>query len=242
MPDPSRREVLATSAVALLSFSSVARAALITGGLPWTPDAASPPEGAAPRPWRYFSADEGAAVEALVDRLIPPDPETPGGKEIGCAVFIDRQLAGPYGSFEGLYMQGPFQDGTAQQGPQSPVTPAQQYRQALAALDHHCRSAFNGAAFAQLADADKDKVITGPEDGSLKLDGADGHAFFEQLLQDTQQGFLADPIYGGNKDMAAWKMIGFPGARYDYRDWVERHNERYPLAPVGIAQHPAWKS
>jgi gluconate 2-dehydrogenase gamma chain len=45
----------------------------------------------------YFTADEGAAIEALVDRLIPPDPQIPGGKDAGCAVFIDRQLAGPYG-------------------------------------------------------------------------------------------------------------------------------------------------
>jgi gluconate 2-dehydrogenase gamma chain len=29
-------------------------------------------------------------------------------------------------------------------------------------------------------------------------------------------------------------MIGFPGARYDYRDWVGRHNERFPLPPIGI--------
>ena len=47
-------------------------------------------------------------------------------------------------------------------------------------------------------------------------------------------GFFADPIYGGNRDMCAWKMIGFPGARYDYRDWVGRHNERYPHPPVSI--------
>jgi hypothetical protein len=40
---------------------------------------------------------EGAAVEALMDRLIPPDPDTPGGKDTGCAVFIDRQLAGTLG-------------------------------------------------------------------------------------------------------------------------------------------------
>jgi len=41
--------------------------------------------------------------------------------------------------------------------------------------------------------------------------------------------------------MVAWKMIGFPGARYDYRDWIDRHNEPYPRAPIGIADHPAWK-
>jgi gluconate 2-dehydrogenase gamma chain len=94
-------------------------------------------------------------VEALVDRVIPPDPETPGGKDIGCALYIDGQLAGPYGSFEGPYMSGPFQKGTKEQGPQSPVTPAQ-YRQALAALDRHClfsQIKFDSAAFARKLDS-----------------------------------------------------------------------------------------
>ena len=62
-------------------------------------------------------------------------------------------------------------------------------------------------------------------------------------MKDTREGFFADPIYGGNRDMVGWKMIGFPGARYDYRDWVSRHNERYPYPPVSIqgraAGHPA---
>ena len=46
-----------------------------------------------------------------------------------------------------------------------------------------------------------------------------------------QAGFFADQIYGGNRDMVAWKMIGNPGARYNYLDWVARHNERFPLPP-----------
>ncbi len=66
-----------------------------------------------------FHAAEAATVEAFVDRLIPADDLSPGGKDCGCAVFIDRQLAGPYGRFDGYYMSGPFQDGTKQQGPQS---------------------------------------------------------------------------------------------------------------------------
>ena len=34
--------------------------------------------------------------------------------------------------------------------------------------------------------------------------------------------------------------IGFPGARYDYRDWVERHNQPYPLPPVSIMGRSDW--
>ncbi|HEV2673261.1 MAG TPA: gluconate 2-dehydrogenase subunit 3 family protein [Aliidongia sp.] len=236
----SRRHLLATSAVALFILPKSSFASIIRGALPWTPGKSDPPTRVMPGPWVYFTPAEGAAVEALADRLIPPDPETPGGKDAGCAIFIDRQLAGPYGRFDGLYMGAPFQPGTKQQGPQSPVTPAQQYRLALAALDRHCRASYGDLPFARLAGDKQDEVIGNLENGSIKIEGRSGSDFFDQLLKDTRQGFFADPIYGGNKDMASWKMIGFPGARYDYRDWVDRHNERYPHPPIGIGLHPDW--
>lgn len=237
----NRRRLLGSSAVMLLTWGSPsARAAIVKGGLPWKAGSADPPAAVTPTGWKHFTPQEAATVEAFVDRLIPSDPETPGGKECGCAVFIDRQLAGPYGRFDGYYMSGPFQEGTKQQGPQSPVTPAQSYRKALAALDGACRSKFGGKTFADLADDQKDEVIKGLEDGTFKLEGTNGQDFFKLILKDTQYGFLADPIYGGNKDMAAWKMIGFPGAHYDYRDWIERHNQRIPLPPIGIDNHPNW--
>ncbi len=101
----------------LLLSSRAARAVTVKGGLPWTPGAADPPVAAVPDGWHYFTASEAATVEAFVDRLIPPDPQTPGGKDCGCAVFLDRQLAGPYGRNEAFYMMGPFQQGTKQQVP-----------------------------------------------------------------------------------------------------------------------------
>ncbi len=137
-------------------------------------------------------------------------------------------------------MRPPFVDGTAQQGAQSPLTPAARYRQALAALDKYCKSSFAGKGFAALSDQQKDQIISGLEKGPLQLEGTSAKAFFELLQQNTREGFFADPIYGGNRDMVGWKMIGFPGARYDYRDWVDHHNERYPLPPVSIAGRPAW--
>lgn len=236
---PRRRDVLGAMALALGGAPLRGHAAIIQGALPWMPDKTQPPQPVSPGGWHYFTDQEAGTIEALVDRLIPPDPETPGGKDAGCAVFIDRQLAGPYGSAESLYTSGPFQPGTKEQGPQSPVNPADHYRKALAALDGYCRKTYGGKGFAELGNDDKDKIVAGLEDGSVDL-GDDKGSFFKQVLKDTQQGFFADPLYGGNKDMAGWKMIGFPGARYDYRDWVERHNERFPLPPIGIADHPDW--
>ena len=235
-----RRELMLTTATALLFSTNSVLAGVVQGGMPWEPNAGAPPTAVKPGAWTYFTAEEGAAVEALVDRLIPPDPQTPGGKDAGCAVFIDRQLAGPYGRAEALYMRGPFADGTPQQGDQSPLTPAVRYRKALAALDKHCRTTYGGKSFTQIPDNEKDKVLSGLEKGQVQLEGASGRVFFELLLQNTQEGFFADPVYGGNRNMVAWKMIGFPGTRYDYRDWVERHNQRYPLPPVGIGGRPEW--
>ena len=235
-----RRELMLTTATTLLFSTHSVLARVVQGSLPWEQNAGAPPTEVKPGPWTYFTAEEGAAVEALVDRLIPPDPQTPGGKDAGCAVFIDRQLAGPYGTAEELYMRGPFADGTPQQGNQSPLTPAARYREALAALNEYCRATYAGKSFTQILDNEKDRLLSGLDKGQVHLDGTSGRAFFELLLQNTQEGFFADPVYGGNRNMVGWKMIGYPGARYDYRDWVDRHNERYPLPPVGISGRPEW--
>ena len=179
-------------------------------------------------------------MEAMVDRLIPPDDRGPGGKDAGCAVFIDRQLAGPYGHGAGLYLRPPFMPGTATQGYQSPESPAARYRAGLRAIADYVKKSFGAKSFAELAAADQDRILAGLETGAIALAGVASPAFFTLLLGNTYEGYFADPIYGGNRDMAGWKLIGFPGARYDYRDWVERHNEAYPLPPVSIAGRSAW--
>ena len=234
----TRRRVLLAGVATLLATPALGES--ISGHLPWLPDRSDPPKPVVAGPWRFFTPEEGSAVEALVDRIIPPDPKTVGGKDAGCAVFIDRQLAGGYGRSDGLYMLPPFQDGEPTQADQTPLTPAQSYRQALAALDGYCRSGFVGNAFRQLGVDQQDLVLTKLEKGEAKLDGADGRKFMALLIKDTRAGFFADPVYGGNVNMAGWRMIGFPGARYDYRDWIGRHNETYPLPPVGLLGRPGW--
>jgi hypothetical protein len=98
-----RRTLLAGTAAALCFCS--AKAVTIRGELPWAPNAGRPPTPAKPGPWQFFTPEEGSAIEALMDRLIPPDPQWAGAKDAGCAVFLDRQLAGPYGSSEGLVLR-----------------------------------------------------------------------------------------------------------------------------------------
>jgi len=233
-----RRDLLAGTALFVLA--GAARAAVLHGALPWEANAGDPPPVVKPGPWHFFNGDEGRAVEAIADRIIPPDPATPGGKDAGCAVYLDRQLAGPYGHNAGHYNRPPFMAAAKNFGPQSESNIAKTYRDGLAALDRYCTANKGGKHFAELSDNDKDELLKGLESGKTKLEGADGKAFFEQALKDIQQGFCAAPIYGGNRDMVAWKMIGFPGARYNYLDWIDRHNERFPLPPVAITGRADW--
>ena len=137
-------------------------------------------------------------------------------------------------------MSGPWAKGSETQGYQSRMTPAQLYRAAIKSIDAYCTKTFGDKNFVQLGVPDQDKVLGELEEGKIKLDDIDAKAFFKQLLLNTQEGFFADPIYGGNKDMAAWKMIGFPGARYDYRDYVKKHGERFDLPPVSLSGRPGW--
>src|ERR1700744_5709257 len=146
----SRRSLLASTAALLIIGTTTARARTLAGGLPWEAGTASPPVVVRPGPWMFFTADEASLVEAAVDRLIPPDSRGPGGRDAGCAVFIDRQLAGPYGRNEGLYNRPPFNKGFKQQGPQSPSTPGELYRTGLAALDDYCRAQHAGKGWVEL--------------------------------------------------------------------------------------------
>lgn len=239
-PKWSRRALLASSAAWLAASATAGAARTLGQALQWEPGTAKPPVPVRPGPWIFFSADEASLIEAAVDRLIPPDDRGPGGKDAGCAVYIDRQLAGPFGHAGGLYMQPPFMPGAATQGYQLPNTPAARYRAGLKALADYVSVTFGSKSFRDLAPADQDKLLAGLESGAVKLKDVNAAEFFALLLQNTQEGFFADPIYGGNRDMAGWKLIGFPGTRYDYRDWVEQHNQPYPLPPVSIMGRSDW--
>ncbi len=235
MPQIPRRQLL--GGVASLVGVSFGARSQIVDVLPWRPDAGDPPESPHAADWTFFTPAEAATVEAVADRFIPPDETTAGGKDAGCAAFVDRHVAGPYGSRRGLYVSPPFLKGQNNQGPQDQDGPPAIYRKALAALDAYARR-HKGGIFAKLSPNNKDEILKHLERGDVKLEGVDGQSFFETLLKAIREGFFADPIHGGNRDMCAWKVIGFPGARYDYRDCIGRHNQQFPLGPVSIMGAP----
>jgi gluconate 2-dehydrogenase gamma chain len=182
----------------------------------------------------YFTAAERAFVAAAIEQLIPDGDDGLGARSAGVVFFIDRQLAGPFGRADTWYMRAPFEHGTKQQGYQSKLTPAGLYRTAIRDVDAHCKRAYGGKTFAELADAEQNKLLHSLEKGELKLAEADAKDFFAMLWQNTQEGFLADPMYGGNRNFAGWRLIGFPGPRYNYVNEITAYGKRYTLPPVGL--------
>ncbi|MBP0616457.1 gluconate 2-dehydrogenase subunit 3 family protein [Jiella mangrovi] len=231
----NRRTFLTTTAVGLVALASgVAQARSISGAVPWEAFAGEPPTPVTPGGWHFFQPREVVLMEAIVDRLIPADDLSPSGRDCGCVVYVDRQLAGSFGEAARLYMKGPFLPGLPTQGYQNSLTPAGRYRAGLAAFDKAVSDTFGGR-FETLSPGKQDQALSELETGKLKLSGkVDGKGFFALVLENTMEGFFADPVHGGNRDMASWKMIGFPGARYDYRDWVDQHDKPYPRGPVSI--------
>jgi gluconate 2-dehydrogenase gamma chain len=236
----TRRSLLASAALLITTAGSHAR--VVTKVLPWDPNEAYPVVPVKPGGFLFFDADEAAIVDAIVDRLIPTDELGPGAKDAGVTTFIDRQLMGPYGGHDWLYMQGPFAAAPLPtQGLQSPLTPRQQYRMGLAALQSYCKASFTGRGFAQLTVDEQEKLLTGMEKGEVSLPDFSSKMLFSAVHANTLEGFFADPIYGGNRDMAGWKLVGFPGVRYDYRDVIDKPDQAYTLPPVSMQGRPAWE-
>jgi len=244
MVDISRRRMLAASALLGALPAAPASAEVLHGEAPWTGGAAAPAEAQKQADddgaYIFFTPIEAAFIEAAAARLIPEDDLGAGAVEAGVPHFIDRQLAGEFGQGTRWYMQGPWAKGEPTQGYQSRLTPAGMYRAGVKAIDTATAQAFSGKTFAQLAAPDQDVFLGQLEKGQINLDGVDAKTFFAMLLQNVIEGFWSDPLYGGNRDMVGWKLIGFPGARYDNTPFVEQHGQAYPLPPVGLKGRPAW--
>jgi gluconate 2-dehydrogenase gamma chain len=172
----------------------------------------------------FFDAHQRTTVEAAMARIIPTDHE-PGAREARTICFVDRYLSGidfiyakPDGSgFETL--DGKRADAWRQRIDILRKT----YVEGIAALNALAREKF-GAEFHALDEKRQDEALHALERQEAQARGAQDEgpalqqtltetelSFVPLLAMHTRQGFYADPIYGGNKDRAGWKVIGFPG-------------------------------
>jgi gluconate 2-dehydrogenase gamma chain len=237
-----RRFLQVLGALGLAQVVEFEGSAQATPPLPQAPQyhAPTPPRGlhALHGAYTFFTVPEARFVEAAVSRLIPADDLGPGALEAGVPQFIDRELQSKFGLAATWYMQGPWGDGTDEQGYQLPLTPREVYRLGIAAVDMAAEAQY-GSSLADLGAGDQDAVLTALENGELQAPPLPPRilsTFWDLLLTNTRQGFFSDPAYGGNRDKVGWRLVAFPGVAAAYRGaLVPYYNIPYVVEPVSIA-------
>jgi gluconate 2-dehydrogenase gamma chain len=221
--------------------AGLAGTAVASGLTPAAPAAAKAPAHAAPasapqaEPLLALNETEHAFVVAAVDTLIPADELSPSGSDCGCAVYIDRQLASAWGGGAKMYRAGPYFRGKPEQGYQLPLTPAEFMSAGIAAANEWSRKTY-GHDFDRL-DVDKRiEALKAMEAGKAEFANFSSRAFFARLLAMTMEGFFGDPTYGGNRNKASWRMLGFPGLPATYAHLIDEYRDkRYVTEPKSIA-------
>ena len=187
-------------------------------------------------PLLTLTETEHAFVVAAADTFIPVDELSPSGSECGVATFIDRQLAGAYGAGARLYRDGPFAKAKPEFGYQLPLNPREFFRAGIAAANEWSRKTY-GKDFDRLpARRPRSRAQGDGRRATRSLRALSGRTFFNALLDISMEGFFADPIYGGNRNMAAWKMVGYPGLPATYREDIKKYlGKKYDKPPRSIA-------
>ena len=135
-----------------------------------------------------LTAAQWKTVEAVTGRIIPTDHE-PGAIEAHCVNFIDKALAHEDAALKPVYVGG------------------------LASLDLAAKKQFD-KPFVGLTAEQQDELLAAVEAGKAggwPAGGVPAPQFFAVVRMHTIVGFLADPKYGGNRDYAGWKVVGYPG-------------------------------
>ena len=139
MTNLSRRNLLKGTAIALIG-EKVARGGVVAGHLPWEPNAGSPPQAVPEGPWTFFTAAEGAAVEALVGSHHSAGSANARAARTRAArsSSIGNSPA-PMAGMRVCTTRG-RSSRAPKPRPQSAKNPGELYRSAIAALEHYCQS------------------------------------------------------------------------------------------------------
>src|SRR5215468_10134401 len=156
----------------------------------------------------FFNDEHAATVTAFAERLMPGAPGKPGARDANVLNYIDLALAGAYADQQDFYRRG------------------------LAQLDTYCRKTYN-QPFVKLNASQQDEVISALEQGKAsEFTFPTAQAFFNTLRSHTMEGMFADPVYGGNKDFAGWKLVGFPGTQLYYTPADLASKQAFTRAPI----------
>lgn len=209
----------------------------------------------------FFNLHQAATVDAIASRIMPGTADDPGAHEAGVVFYIDNSLAGSnLGYTLKTYTQGPFPviaeepiavemssirdiydyvslpaDQISRYGYQSVLSPQESYQRGLESIDAFSQTQFK-KNFVDLSADEQDQILTAmEEDKATDFSGPSGKAFFTQLRNDTIEGMFSDPMYGGNRDMAGWLLLGYPGAQRLYTP-AEIMDPTFTRGPQSLAQ------
>ena len=156
----------------------------------------------------FFNHEDAATVAAFAERLMPGASGKPGAHDAGVLNYIDLALAGAYSDLQDFYRRG------------------------LAQLDVYCRKIYH-EPFVKLEPSRQDEVIAALEAGKVtEFTWPNPQDFFNTVRTHTMEGMFADPIYGGNKDYAGWKLVGFPGAQPIFTRTDMESKQAFTRAPI----------
>ena len=166
----------------------------------------------------FFNAQDAATVAAFTERLMPGAPGKPGARDAAVLNYIDLALAGAYAPLQEFYRHG------------------------LAQLDAYCRKTYN-EPFVRLDSSRQDQVIAALEQGKAAgFTWPTAQEFFNTVRTHTIEGLFADPLYGGNKDFAGWRLVGFPGGQAVYTAADLQNKQAFTRAPMMGLQSQAGKT
>jgi gluconate 2-dehydrogenase gamma chain len=127
-------------------------------------------------------------------------------------------------------------------GYQSCLTPREIYRKGIASVNNYAQQQF-GQTFAALSENQQESIVADLAEGKSISGFTDPNPqeFFDWLRTHTIEGMFADPLYGGNRDLVGWKLLGYPGAQRAYTP-VDMLTEGTPLEPQSIAHLPMFNA
>jgi gluconate 2-dehydrogenase gamma chain len=236
MPTISRRELLAKVGLAGLAAAINPEARALETTHPEPDENKSARAGVLEQSetnYLFFNREEAQFIEAAIARLIPTDAN-PGATEAGVSNYLDKQLGGAWGAGERLYLSGPWAPTRPGLGYQLPLTPGELFHISIKAINAELSK--SGQTFWGMSPNRQDEYLHNLEAGGIDLNGVPSEIFFSQLWGMTVEGFFSDPVYGGNKDMVGWKLIGFPGAYASYYDLIDQHGIKFERQPMSLGQ------
>lgn len=143
--------------------------------------------GRPPPNWKL--TEHQRAILGRTSELILPSDDGPGAREAGVIDYLAKALATEF---------------------HAPLRPL--FAEGVRRMEALARSDWE-QPFLQLEAEDQERVLDWVQRGGVSDATFDGRQFVDRLVELTLEGFLGDPVHGGNQGQVGWEYIGYaPGS------------------------------